>query len=199
MNRARTQPSLPRLLQPRQRTPTMTPTSRPLVRALCAALLATAALPATETENLCGGLKDPGSDLRILPAPGAMHIDAEIGDWDLSGGIFACGDVENQRDKYGVWVHAMWDADNLYVLARWQDLTPMSHPGSIKGDYGFNGDCLQVRVLTAPAAELATVANPEPSDARDHDDPPRARTSHLTAWRDRDRLDTVNIAWGRRC
>jgi hypothetical protein len=183
---------------PPHEDPTMTITSRPLTRALCAALLAASALPATETENLCGSLKDPASDLRILPAPGAMSIDAEIGDWDLSGGIFACGDVENQRDKYGVWIHAMWDVDNLYVLARWQDLTPLNHPGSIKGDYGFNGDCLQVRVLTAPAAELAAVANPDPADARDHNDPPHARTSHITAWRDRDHLDTINVAWDRR-
>ena len=105
-------------------------------------LLAIGVASATETEHL---------DFSILPAPAEVKIDGNSDDWDLSAGVFACGDVENARDKYGVWVHAMWDAEKLYVFARWQDLTPLSNPGSIKGDYGFNGDCLQVRVLTAPA------------------------------------------------
>lgn len=120
--------------------------------ALLAPGLLTAASPlahATETENL---------NLSVLPASGAVTVDALPGDGDLTGGTLACGDVENMRDPYGIWVHTMWDAENLYILARWMDLTPMSNPGSIKGDYGFNGDCLQVRVLTAPADKLAGAA-----------------------------------------
>ena len=96
---------------------------------------------ATETENL---------NLEILPAPGAVKVDGQAADWDLSGGIFACGDVENSASSYGVWFHAMYDNERLYLLARWVDKTPMNNPGSSKGDYGFRGDCLQVRVITAP-------------------------------------------------
>jgi sugar lactone lactonase YvrE len=144
---------------------------------------------ATETENL---------NLQVLPALGKVVIDGQVDDWDLSGGTLACGDVENQRDQYGIWIHTMWDADNLYILARWMDLTPLNHPGSIKGDYGFNGDCLQVRVLTAPAEKLekaATRGSPQQDSGPDH---PGARTSHITAWRDRDGLDTVKIDWGQK-
>ena len=79
---------------------------------------------ATETENL---------DLKVLPAPGKVTVDGKFDDWDLSGGIFACSDVENQRDKYGVWVYTMWDADNLYILARWNDLTPDEQPRQHQG------------------------------------------------------------------
>ena len=40
---------------------------------------------ATETENL---------GLAVLPTPGPVTIDGRYDDWDLSGGIFVCGDVE---------------------------------------------------------------------------------------------------------
>jgi hypothetical protein len=161
-------------------------------RRILAAAIAAQTLPgvrlarATVTEHL---------NFAIVPAPGKVEVDGLIGDWDLSAGIFACGDVENQRDKYGVWFHAMWDAENLYVLARWHDLTPLNNPGSIKGDYGFNGDCLQFRVLTAPADKLAAAATRDGAHDR-NPDLPGTRTSHITAWRDRDNLDVVQIDWG---
>ena len=79
------------------------------IAALLPLFLATLAL-ATETENL---------GIAVLPAPGRVTVDGQIADWDLSGGIFACGDVENQRERFAVWIHAMYDAENLYVLARW--------------------------------------------------------------------------------
>src|SRR5580698_3472985 len=65
---------------------------------------------ATETENL---------GMRALPAPAHVEIDGKFDDWDLSGGIFICGDVENARTQNAVWFHLMYDAENLYVLARW--------------------------------------------------------------------------------
>ena len=59
---------------------------------LCLLTVVFAACPAmaTETENL---------NIRILPPPGKVDIDGKIVDWDLSGGVFVCGDVENQRDN----------------------------------------------------------------------------------------------------
>ena len=87
---------------------------------------------ATETEN---------QGIRILPAPGKVRIDGKADDWNLSGGVFVCNDVETLRDKLGVWFHAMYDRDNLYFLARFLDETPLNNPGSSKGDYGFAGDC----------------------------------------------------------
>ena len=63
---------------------------------------------ATETENL---------NMQVLPAPGKVVIDSKFDDWDLTGGIFACSDVENLRDQFGQWFHVMYDAENLYVLS----------------------------------------------------------------------------------
>jgi len=125
---------------------------------------------ATETENL---------GISILPAPGPVVVDGKCDDWDLSGGLFACSDVENERQKMAVWLHAMHDKDHLYLLARWIDETPMNNPGSSKGDYGFSGDCLQFRIITAP-------------------DTPQERTSHWTCWIDRDHIDVMDVAYGKK-
>jgi len=140
---------------------------------------------ATVTENL---------NLEILPAPGAVKVDGSAGDWDLSGGVFACGDVEGAADSFAVWFAAMYDAERLYLLARWVDKTPMNNPGSSKGDYGFKGDCLQVRIVTAPDVTAPEVARAGGKD----NDAPKARTAHLTCWRDKDGLDVIDVAYGRR-
>ncbi len=89
---------------------------------------------ATPTENL---------GLRVLPTPGNMTIDGNANDWDLSGGIFTCDDVQNQRARFALWFHAMYDAENLYLLAHFIDETPLNNPGQTIADYGFAGDCLQ--------------------------------------------------------
>ena len=47
-------------------------------------------VPTTETENL---------GIRILSAAGEVEIDGKFADWDLSGGVFVCGDVEHQREQ----------------------------------------------------------------------------------------------------
>jgi len=125
---------------------------------------------ATETEHL---------GIRILPAPGPVKVDGVFDDWDLSGGVFVCSDAENLREKLACWFHLMYDRDNLYILARWIDETPLSNPGTVKGSYGFAGDCLQARFITHPG------------------EPEKERTSHITAWRDRDGLDVVDIAYGK--
>ncbi len=103
---------------------------------------------ATETEN---------RGLRVLPAPGAVVIDGKVNDWDLSGGIFACGELEHLRDNSSLWCHTMYDADNLYVLARWKDPTPMNNPEAL-GGHGFNGDCLQIRFIMFPGTKEQTAS-----------------------------------------
>jgi len=59
---------------------------------------------ATETEN---------QTIRILPTPGKVTIDGKFNDWDLSGGIFACGDVEHLRDRLSCWYYVMYDQSNI--------------------------------------------------------------------------------------
>jgi len=92
----------------------------PLLLSLVIVFLWVAVLTATETENL---------GIRVLPAPGKVVVDGNPNDWDLSAGVFTCGDVENRRQTMSTWFHAMYDASNLYILARWNDDTPLNNPG----------------------------------------------------------------------
>jgi hypothetical protein len=124
---------------------------------------------ATETENLA---------LPILQSCATVNIDGRAEDWDLSGGIFACADVEAQRDNCAAWFHAMYDADHLYILARWTDPTPLNNSGSIKGSNGFNCDCLQFRIITGRGGE--------------------ERVSHWTCWQDVDGRNAATVEYGRK-
>ena len=76
------------------------------------------------------------------------------------------------------WFHAMYDAEHLYLLARWSDETPLNNPGQTMADNGFNGDCLQFRIIT------------HPDDARE-------RTSHWTCWRGRNGDDVMDVVYGK--
>ena len=135
---------------------------------------------ATETEHV---------GFRILPAPGKVVVDGNFNDWNLAGSIFICSDVENYRDQFASWQSAMYDADNLYLLARWIDTTPMNNPGLCGSDMGFQGDCLQVRFIISP---VGTMPDPRADDAKTGQ-----RTTHITAWRGRDGRDIIDLAYGK--
>jgi len=132
------------------------------------AILLAPPVHATDTENL---------GIRVLPAPGPVTIDGKIDDWDLSGGIFVCSDVENQHDKYATWFHAMYDAQNLYLLSRFIDDTPLNNPGQTIANYGFAGDSLQFRVMTGAGT-------------------PQERASHWTCWQGVDQADLMDVHFG---
>ncbi|MBA3683754.1 MAG: hypothetical protein H0W72_00685 [Planctomycetes bacterium] len=124
---------------------------------------------------LCLGSETENHGLRVLPAATPLVIDGSAAGWDLSGGIFACGEVEHLRDRCSLWVHAMHDADNLYVLARWKDPTPINNPEHL-GGYGFNGDCLQLRFIIEP-------------------DKPGQTVTWWTAWQDASGRSVVDRGW----
>ena len=121
---------------------------------------------ATETENHV---------LHFLPATRTVDIDGNTDDWDLSAGIFACGDVERMRDQYALWLNGMYDDRNAYFLARWIDPTPLNNDQSSKGGHGFAGDCLQIRFITNFGTSKEVV-------------------TWLTCWRDRDGISVIDRA-----
>lgn len=120
---------------------------------------------ATPTENI---------GLQVLPSPGPVVVDGKYTDWDLSGSVFASNEVETQRTDYAVWLAAMYDKANLYVLARFSDLTPLNNPGQTIANYGFAGDSLQFRTITHPGSSDALTCN-------------------VTAWRGTGGADVVNM------
>ena len=85
-----------------------------------AALLGLApACLATETTNHL---------LRIVPTPGAVSVDGDLADWDLSGGILICPNIEERRDTMSADMYGMYDDRGLYFAFRFRDPTPMRNP-----------------------------------------------------------------------
>ncbi len=143
-----------------------------------AALAAAAVIPvfATETEH---------TQFKLFRAPGPVTIDGKFDDWDLTGSMLICSDVENYRDQYASWQCAMYDDDNLYLLSRWIDPTPLNNPGIVGADMGFQGDCLQVRVIVDSTGE-----------AKERESKTE-KLCHIDAWRGRDGRDVVSAGCGR--
>lgn len=87
------------------------------------------------------------SDVPVLPAPGAVVIDGQTDDWDLSGGVWGYNDP-TLVDRYSVWTHLMWDDKGVYMLARYHDLSPMKNDTSGEDfQKSWQADCYQVRVV----------------------------------------------------
>jgi len=85
--------------------------------------------------------------LHAVPAPGKVVIDGELGEWDASGAIVCCKDVEQLLDTESVRVAAMWDAEALYLAFVFRDSTPMVNkidPVTMIGN-GWRSDAVQLR------------------------------------------------------
>jgi hypothetical protein len=98
----------------------------------------------------CGATQTDNHGIHAVPAPGPVTIDGKLDDWDLSGQVFMCYDIETLKDVYSATVAAMYDADNLYLALHWADPNPMcnSHDPHYQGDRGWTGDCVQIRFKT---------------------------------------------------
>jgi len=93
---------------------------------------------ATRTEN---------THIMAVPVPGKMQIDGKLDDWDLSGGILTCMDVNNFLDKYSGRVYMMYDKEALYVAAKITDNTPLRNgfDPDVEPVTVHRGDCLYLR------------------------------------------------------
>ncbi len=127
-----------------------------------------AVAPATPTEN---------RGLRVTRPPAAVAVDGQAGDWDLAQALFVCGDVTRHAESFAVRVGGMYDAERLYVLAYWYDPTPMNNPGQVSADFGWLGDCLQLRLRTGAGKS--------------------EKVTHVTAWRGVAGGDVVDLTYGR--
>lgn len=110
----------------------------PLV-VLCA--LVTSRLMAVQTDT---------HGIHAVPAPGPVVVDGKLDDWDLSGQVLQCYDVESLKDVYSAQIAMMYDADALYVSIHWKDPTPIgnSHDPRYQANKGWAGDCVQLRLKT---------------------------------------------------
>ncbi|HZZ72124.1 MAG TPA: hypothetical protein VFE24_07705 [Pirellulales bacterium] len=96
-----------------------------------------------------------GSDNHVLhavPAPGKVTIDGNLEEWDQSGRILVCSDVEHALDQFSGWVSMMYDAEALYVGVDWNDPTPLVNDYDPDLDIDrrkcFHSDSLQLHLRT---------------------------------------------------
>ncbi len=114
---------------------------RPLLLLALCALVMTARLQAVQTDT---------HGIHAVPAPGPVVIDGTLDEWDLSGSVLQCYDVEALRDVYSADIAMMYDPANLYVALHWKCQNPMSnsHDPRYQADKGWAGDCVQLRIKT---------------------------------------------------
>ncbi len=96
------------------------------------------------------GRQSQNEGMFAVPAPGKVAIDGDLGEWDWSGRIWVFADTA-VRDRYSVEAAAMWDADNLYLAAKWKDPLPMNSmiDPAFNPEEGWKEDSWQMRVTTA--------------------------------------------------
>jgi len=87
------------------------------------------------------------TNIVAVPVPGKVTIDGKLDDWDLSGGILTCMDVNNYLDKYSGWVYMMYDNEALYVSAKVTDNTPLRNGYDPDNEpvIVHRGDCFYLR------------------------------------------------------
>ena len=104
--------------------------------------------PAQQSENF---------GISVVPAPGKVVIDGDLSDWDFSGRIWVFAE-KSIRDRYSVEAAAMWDAEFLYLAAKWKDPTPMFN--TIDPEFnpteGWKSDSWQLRFRTDKISHLTT-------------------------------------------
>ncbi len=96
--------------------------------------------------------------LQAVPAPAKVTIDGNLEEWDQSGRILVCSDVEHAAGQFSGWVSMMYDAEALYVGVDWADPTPMVNDYNPDFDIDrrkcFHSDSLQLHFRTDQARKV---------------------------------------------
>ena len=94
--------------------------------------------------------------LHAVPAPERVSVDGRLSEWDRSGEILVCSNVEEFLDVYSARVSMMYDAEALYVGIDWTDPTPMLnlyHPlVDVDRRFAFHSDSIQIHFFKEPRA-----------------------------------------------
>jgi hypothetical protein len=94
--------------------------------------------------------------IHAVPAPAPVVIDGKLDEWDLSGQVLQCYDVEALVDVYSARIAMEYDAANLYIAIHWKDPIPLgnSHDPHYQADKGWAGDSVQLRLKTDRIAHV---------------------------------------------
>ena len=123
-------------------------TSRNTLATMLAGVIAmTAAIRLAAADDYESSPTSLNQSISVVPAPGAVTIDGDTKDWDLSAGVWHYN-TPVITDKFSVWTHMMWDAKGIYFLARFADKSPMTN-ATMGKDFAnsWKADCYQARVI----------------------------------------------------
>lgn len=123
--------------------------------------------------------KTDNTEIHIVPAPGAVTIDGDLKDWDLSGQILMFLD-EGSKAVYSVRAAMMYDAKSFYVGAHVKDPTPMINNWAFGGqvDMSWNADAIQFRLISNP--EIKSRASLQSGGRMPKED--QQYVNHITLW-----------------
>ncbi|MBI5832690.1 MAG: hypothetical protein HZB16_10335 [Armatimonadetes bacterium] len=136
--------------------------------------------------SACLAQKQRHDQIVAVPVPGRITVDGSLKDWDLSGAIDSAYD-DALRPRFSGRFALMYDAGALYLGAHLVDETPLRnrHDPAVEINRGWDGDCLQMRLGTNPAAPFPAV------------DGNGDEFVHLDLWYYTDRrLPVLKLDWG---
>jgi len=109
-----------------------------------------------QPKNMIGN-QSQNEGIFALPAKGAVKIDGDLSDWDLSGRVWVFAD-KNVRNRFSVEVSTMWDGEALYFAAKWKDPTPMYSmvDPEFNPSLGWKSDAVQMRILSSDQTSWIT-------------------------------------------
>lgn len=155
-------------------------------RALAIVMAGVLATIATN-EAVADGAMERHERLVAVPAPGAVTIDGDWKEWDLSGAVESVYDSA-LADRFAATFAVMYDDAGLYLGAHVVDDTPLvnAHDPKVEPGVGWDGDAIQVRLTADPTMAYPVKASTFGAKSGDplSKDP---RIVHLTLWSFTDR------------
>ena len=104
-----------------------------------------------------GGEPAAERPMLIVPAPGPVAIDGDLGDWNRAGKIGPVFFDEEARDEYNGTFYAMYDREHLFLAARIVEPHPPYNTFPFKGFGDWNGDAVAIRMSSNPALRFPVV------------------------------------------
>ena len=129
--------------------------------------------------------------LFIVPAPGKVTVDGDLGDWDLSGEILTYV-VEASMAYQSAKTAMMYDREALYISSRVADPTPLLNKAdpAVNPDFGWDGDAFQFRLCLDPGLGY-------PLKIGGYDRTPSEMLVHMTLWYFTDKqLPVLHLKYG---